>query len=151
MPQSTQASQPALQWVRILRVVPGRTLRRMRSRPKAADSLALGDVVIADRRGLTVGGFDALPLRQFRQGGKHALECPGQVVSGRTRGAQAVRRGLERAVGCIMPQRQGHAVGRSGTDQWRAANHHGADGVGCVVKRFQIDVLQMRTAGEIDR
>ena len=159
MPQSTQASQPALQWVSTLTGSP----------------VLLGSAICLDqlaRRARRCGGRSRRPRRRSRRRARrrrrrapraagcarraHLLQRPAQVDGRRALLRRDGDGAVERLVGGILAQRQGDAIGGRGADQRRAAHLHGQDGARRVLQPSSATtvtklVRQPRLVDDLDR
>ena len=158
MPQSTHASQPALQWVSTSTGSPGAFLAAMSSmilQPVLADAAAGLDVLVADLGCALVGRRDALIARQVLHGAAHLLQRPAQVDRGRALLGQEFDGAIDGLVGGVLPDRHGEAVGGGGADQRRAAHLHREDRARGLLARPQRDddelVRQPRLVDDLDR
>ena len=105
----------------------------------------------ADFGGATVGGRSPLRARAVADHGHDLVERPFEVDRGGPGGQQHRIGALQRLVGRVLTQRQRHAIGSRRPDQRRAANHHGADGVGRLRERRQpCGEEPMRQRGLVD-
>jgi hypothetical protein len=102
VPQSTVASQPALQWVRMFTGSPGflrAAISRMSDEPVDPDHPVRLHILVADRGGLGEGGLGAVGLGQPRERRAHLVERPAQVDRGGAGGVEDVVGAGERGVG----------------------------------------------------
>ena len=144
VPQSTQASQPALQWVRTLSFEPAgffaRISRKIASpwRPIASLTATSSSHNSAARCQARV---EPLRRRQLRDGGLHLVERPFQIDRGGPRLVQRRVGGGEAGIARIVAQREADAIGRRRADERRAAHGHVADRLGAFLHRAQVSVL----------
>ncbi len=139
VPQSTVASQPALQWVRMFTVSPGFFVGHRLDEGKAvlADGAVGGNIGIADLGRARPGGSEALAMRAVADGGRHLIQRPQEIDGGGAGAAEAGYGRLQRDIGCILPQRQANAIGRGGADQRRTPYLHHLDRAGGIFEAFQ--------------
>ena len=136
------ASQPALQWVRMLTGSPGflsAARRRRISRPCRADRAVDLDVLVGDSLGLLVSGGGAGGRREGAEMLAARVQSPAQVDRRRPRRCKLFMRGVERGVARILAHGEREPISRGRADQGRPAHPHVANGG----RRF-VNVAQRR-------
>ncbi len=138
VPQSTQASQPALQWVRTLRrdlsFFSARIFRKIASPSRPIASLT-ATFLVAEPVGAGVGGGEPFFRGQLSHRRAHLFQGPAQVHRRGARGQEHGAGPLEHRVPGVALQGEADAVGRRGSDERGAPHRHVADRLGAVVHR----------------
>ena len=116
-----------------------------------ADGAVLRHILIGDGGGFDIGCGCAVRRARVAQPGQHAVQRPAQVDGGGPGGGEGECGLLHRVRARVGAERQRQAMRGGGTDQRRAADLHGADGLSDLIQGGEVqDVEGPGQAGLID-